>query len=152
MISHSAIKKFLLVMLTSFVVFTTIISQVAVAECESLLDPDFPSVECSFDDLGVDEQMVKFGHVDEVTSESGSPTSVRFGSAFYTISNSAEINVVFDDDDCLLRVNESGFTLQFINDNFSPIDNVAFVPSSTNPREIERIWVFRCSSVQFQDR
>lgn len=155
MISHLKVKKYLQITLTGLLTFTLIISQSAVAECSGILDSDFPSDECSFNDFGVDGEMVKFGHVDSVftpSSPSSSPTNVRFGSATYIINDTAEINVAFDDDDCLPRVNDNGFTLQFINDNFGAIDNVAFIPSSTNPREIERIWVFRCSSVQFQDR
>ena len=155
MVSHLKVKKYLQITLAGLLTFTLMISQVAIAECAGFLDSDFPSNECSFNDFGVDGKMVKFGHVDSVftpNNPAGSPTNVRFGSANYIINDTAEINVAFDDDDCLPMVNNNGFTLQFINDSFGAIENVAFIPSSTNPREIERIWVFRCSNIQFQSR
>ena len=124
-------------------------SQRASAECEDFLDVDFPSQECTFEDNNVDSQMVKFGNVDDVNSQSGS-ISVRLGSATYSVANSAEVFVVFDYDNCF-AASQNGFDLQDV-DNFSSVQEVAFIPSSTNPREIERIWVFRCDSIQFQSR
>lgn len=148
MFNTLSLKKYCLTTLVFLVIASA--NQIAMAECEDFQDSDFPSAECSFDDLGVNKQMLKFGDVDEVSSQSGT-ISVRFGSATYSVSNSAEIHVAFDDDSCI-RANDFGFNLQEINDNFSPVDEVAFIPSATNSREIERIWVFRCDSIQFQSR
>ena len=133
--------------------FTLIVSQSAVAECEDLLDSDFPSEECPFNDTDFNPFLLtpKFGHVDEVGNQTGSQIPVRFGSANYIISTAAKIYVAFNDDDCLRAQDDFGFDLKDV-DNFSPVREVAFIPSLTNSREIERIWVFRCSSVQFQDR
>ena len=120
--------------------FTVFCSQLYAVDCD-LGDADFPSEECSFADLGVNTQMLKFGEVDAAFQINSSNTIVRFGAATFNLPGSAVVYHVIDDDDCDIL---DGDDL----DGISSIGDVAFIPSTTDPRIITDIWVLDCDVVQ----
>lgn len=85
--------------------------------------------------------MLKFGHVDAVFQFGSSNTIVRFGAATYNLPDTAVLYEVINEDDCDI---EEGDDL----DDLSNVGDVAFIPSTTDPREITKIWVLDCDIVQ----
>ena len=110
----------------------------AYAETCDLEDPDFPEEDCSFD--GINTQMLKFGKIDrEETAE------LFFGNARYELelgsSGTTVVNTV-DDDDCS-TTSINNIPLGDLED-----EEIAFLPSSNDPRLISDIWVLDCTIVQ----
>lgn len=119
------------------------------ADTCDLADADFPSDECSFNDLGINKQMLKFGQVDgfvEFNPGSGLVRFIRYGSAQYDFASSVNLYEIESDGDCDIRDEDD---LDNVLDNIDYSDNVdfAFIPSTTNPREITDIWVLNCNIV-----
>lgn len=123
--------------------FTTFCCQLYAEDCD-LEDADFPNAECSFVGLGINTQMLKFGVVDAVFQISSSSTNVRFGAATFNLPDTATVYHVIDDDDCDIR---NGSDLEGIDDAIN-VEDVAFVPSTTDPRIITDMWVLDCDIVQ----
>ena len=118
------------------VLYILFISNVWAQTC-NLADADFPSEGCSFNDLNVNKQMLKFSQVDSTFGSN----NIRFGAAVYSLPNSALIyDADIGDDDCNEDVND-------FND-INAGDEVAFIPSTTDPRIITDIWILDCNIVQ----
>lgn len=115
------------------------------AETCDLGDSDFPSDECSFSNLGTNIQMLKFVQVDTfVNFNSG---FIRYGSAQYNFADSVTVYEIESDGDCNIGDEDD---LDNLLDDVDHSDNVeaAFLPSSTDLREITDIWILNCNIVQ----
>ena len=110
------------------------------AETCNLADEDFPDDDCSFSDLGINPQMLKFGEVDAIFEINSGSTNVRFGAALFILPDTANLYNV-DGDDC---VSGDGDDI----DNIANVEDVAFIPSTADPRMITDIWILDCDIVQ----
>ena len=116
----------------------TLMAQV---DCD-LLDPDFPfkspAIDCSFAGLGINTQMIKFGHVDEVDRDNGVDL-LFMGNARFEVQGT----VYFINNGTCSIIQTSQFQVD---------DEVIFIPSSTDSRVITLSWVYddldNCSFVQ----
>lgn len=121
----------------ALVCFIILLTASVKAEMCDLEDSDFPSADCSFNLLGTNIQMLKFGQVDSLFN---SDENLRIGNAVYVAGG----NVTVHD------TNDSPCDT-FTDDDFDDVnlnDEVAFLPSTTNPREITDIWILNCEVVQ----
>ncbi len=119
----------------SYILLVLLTTNVAAESCD-LTDPSFPSPACSFTGVGVNIQSLKFGFVDSVFG-----TNVRFGSAVYELAESITIYDVFGGGVCIVADEDDL-------DIIDPNDEVAFITSPSDPRQIIIIWDLTCSLVQ----
>ena len=125
-------RKALLSLVGCFILTTHLYA----APCD-LEDADFPSADCSFNLLGTNKQMLKFGQVDSLFN---SDENLRIGHAVYVAGENITVHDT-NDSPCDTDTDDDF-------DDVDLNDEVAFLPSTTNPREITDIWILNCEVIQ----
>ena len=108
------------------------------AEC-NLSDEDFPISTCSFTDLDINAQTLRFGRLDRVIS---SGTIIRSGINLYVIDDEVEI---YDTRDINCNFNDDSL------DSGDENSEIAFIldgDSLRAPRVINTMWILNCEVSQ----